>query len=516
MSDAEKRLEYLSPQKLALLSAKLRERAVKTQHREIDRRPNPSAPCLLSFAQRRLWFLDQLVPNNPFYNIPVTVGLEGRLDLKVLERVINEVIRRHEVLRTRIEVDEGEPVQVIDQWEPWRSEVEDLRSLTHEERQEAVARVASEEAGAGFDLSRGPLLRMKVLKLGEEEHVLFYTTHHIVSDGWSMEVMMREVSVLYEAMSEGKESPLPELEIQYADYAYWQRHYLREEVLEERLLFWKKQLAGKLSIVDLVPDYPRPLVPSYRGAAKSILLAAGLGESLKTLSRREGVTLFMVLLAAFKTLLYRCTAQEDIIVGVPAANRNRAEIEPLIGFFVNMLPMRTDLSGNPRFNELLKRVKEAALGAYAHQDLPFEKLVEEIQPGRGMGEMPLFNITFDLQKAQREDVWLNGLKVSPVAGKHESARLELSLLVTESADELSAGWVYNTDLFKEETIVRMHGHFETLLSSIAARPDAMLDELEVLGETERAQHAISRAVREEHNYSRFKSLKPRIVALSED
>jgi amino acid adenylation domain-containing protein/non-ribosomal peptide synthase protein (TIGR01720 family)/FkbM family methyltransferase len=470
----------------------------------------------LSFAQQRLWFIDHLEPGSAVYNIPGALRLEGRLDLEALGRTINEIARRHEVLRTRFVLEEGEPVQVIDEWRAMNLAVTDLTGLTWEERAVEVSQIAREESGTAFDLSRGPLLRVKVLKLEEADHILLYTMHHIASDAWSMGVLVREMGTLYRAISEGKESPLPELAVQYADYAYWQRQYLRGEVLEEHLLYWKKQLSGKLPVVGLTSDHPRPAVPTNRGVSKSIQLPVELCESLKALSKREGVTTFMLLLAAFKTMLYRYTGQDDIIIGAPALNRNRAEIEPLIGFFVNMLPMRTDLSGNPRFSELLMRVKDVALGAYKHQELPFEKVVEAIQPEREVGRMPLFNIAFGVQNAPQEDLRLPGLKTSSLGGRDGFARFDLSTWVTEVAETMRVDWLYSTDLFEEATIVRVHGHFETLLASIVARPDTLIDELEMFSEAERAQQTTNRITREEYNYTRFKSMKPTAVTLSEE
>jgi amino acid adenylation domain-containing protein len=469
----------------------------------------------LSFEQQRLWFIDQLEPDNTIYNIPGVVRLEGRLDLEVLGSAVNEIVRRHEVLRTRIGIEEGRPVQVIDEWEPRRFEQVDLTGVPREEREEVVSQIAREEAGTRFDLQSGPLLRVKVVKLEEEQHVMLFTIHHIVCDAWSMEVLARELSELYEAISEGNASPLPELKIQYADYAYWQRSYLRDEALEWRLRYWKKQLRG-LPVLNLATDRPRPPVPSCRGASKSHLLPAELCKSLKALSRLEGVTPFMTLLATFKTLLYKYTAEVDIVVGTAALNRNRAETEPLIGCFVNMLPMRTDLSGNPRFRELLSRVREMALGVYAHQDMPFEKLVEEIQPERGPRQMPVFNIAFGMQNAPVERALSSQLKILPMAGGYDSARIDLSLWITESDKAMWARWNYSTDLFEEETITRMHGHFETLLSNIVAEPNAPLDKIEMLSDAERSQRSINRAIRKQYNYSRFKSVKPTTATLSED
>jgi hypothetical protein len=468
----------------------------------------------LSFAQQRLWFMEQLEPNNLLYNCPGAVRLEGKLDLGALERVINEVVRRHEILRTRIEVEEGVPAQVIDEWEPLGLEVEDLTSLTHEESEETVRRIARAEAETGFDLSRGPLLRVKLLKLEEEQHVALFTMHHIVSDGWSLGVLVREVCDLYAAMSEGKGSPLPELEIQYADYATWQRQYLTGAMLEKRLAYWKKQLGGKLPPLDLPTDHLRPPVSGHRGASKSFLLPVELCRSLRELSRQEGVTLFMTLLAAFKTLLYRYTAQEDIIIGAAVANRNRAEIEPLIGFFVNMLPMRTDLSGNPRFTELLRRVKETALDGYAYQDIPFEKLVEEIRPERLARQMPLFNVAFGVQNAPRENLTLKDIQVRPMVAAQEGARLDLTLWITESAEGMGCRWTYSKDLFEDGTILRMQTHFETLLFNIIDRPDARLTTLEISSRPEIGLSHQRQGDRRDPDIGRLTSIKRRGVTLS--
>jgi hypothetical protein len=413
-------------------------------------------------------------------------------------------------------VEEGEPVQVIEAWEYRALEIEDLAGLTSERQEEEVRRIARDEARKGFDLRRAPLMRMRLLKLSEDQHVALFTIHHIVSDAWSMGVLVREVGALYQAMCEGKDSPLPELEIQYADYAFWQRRYLSGEVLDEHLRYWKRQLGGKLSLTPLGADHPRPLVPSYRGAAISRPLPKSLYAPLRALSRQEGVTMFMVFLSAFKALLYKHTGQEDIVIGTSALNRSRAELEPLIGFFVNTLPLRTDLGGNPRFLELLRRIKEVALGAYAHQEMPFEKIVEEIKPERKLIQMPLFNIVFGMQNAPKEEARLSGLKITPVTNEQETARFDLTLWITEGAETMKAAWVYSADLFEEETIIRLHSQFETLLSNVVASPNARLDELEILSEAEKAQRAVRRSIREESNYSKFKSVKPKAVILPEE
>jgi non-ribosomal peptide synthetase component F/acyl carrier protein len=484
--------------------------------RECQRNGQKDGRLQPSFAQERLWFADRLAPNDPFHNISATVSLVGRLDHGILVSVINEIVRRHEVLRTRFEAEEGAPVQVIDEWRRQTFEIEDLAGLTEEERSEKVRIIRRQEAETGFDLRRGSLLRVKVLKLEEEEHVMLFTIHHIVCDAWSLAVLVREMRDLYGAISQGNGQLLPELEIQYADYAYWQRGYLSDDVLEEQLQYWKKQLSGMSPVINLASDHPRPLVPSRRRAAKSIPLPPELYQSLKALSRQEGVTLFVALLAAFKTLLYKYTAESDIVIGIPMANRNRAEVEPLIGFLANALPMRTDLSGNPRFTQLLKRVKNVALESHVHREIPFEMLVEAIQSERESGQARLFNIAFGVQNAPEEEARPPGLKISLVAAEHDQASSELALWITKGAEAIGAEWVYSADLFEEGTIIRMHSHFETLLSSIVARPDAPLDELETLSEAERARQATDLAVREEQSYSRFKNVKPRVIALSDN
>ena len=356
----------------------------------------------LSFAQQRLWFLDQLEPGSSFYNIPAAVRLHGVLNVAALERTLSEVVRRHEVLRTHFMAVDGEPVQVIEAAAPLQLEVLDLSALEEEAREAEVLRLAQLEASRPFDLWRGPLLRVGLLRLGKEEHVALVTMHHIVSDGWSMGVFINEVATLYAAYVRGEESPLEELPIQYADFAHWQRGWLQGEVLAAQLDYWRAELADAPTVIDLPIDKPRPPVQTYRGAYQPLQLSAALSAQLRDLSRRHGATLFMTLLAAFDLLLCRYAGQEQVLVGTPIANRNRSEIEGLIGFFVNTLVLRGDVRGNPSFSELLRRVRETALSAYAHQDLPFEKLVEELQPERDMSRSPLFQVMFVLQNAPAE------------------------------------------------------------------------------------------------------------------
>jgi surfactin family lipopeptide synthetase A len=449
-------------------------------------RRNGSGPCALSFAQQRLWFLDQLAPGGSAYNAPIAFRLEGPLDVAALEQSLNEIARRHETLRTTFTLSEEQPVQVIAPETIVALPVADLQNYPESEREARAARLVGEEARRPFDLARGPLLRCLLWRLATEDHILLLTMHHIVSDGWSMGVLYRELSALYETFRQGKAPSLPELPIQYADFAVWQREWLRGEVLERQLSYWKRQLGG-VQLLELPTDRPRSAVQSLRGTTQSFMLPKDLSEALNALSRKEGVTLFMTLLAAFQILLHRYTGQEDIAVGSPIANRTRSEIEGLIGFFVNTLVLRTDLSGSPSFRELLSRVRRAALDAYSHQDLPFEKLVEELNPERDPSRSPLFQVMFALQNAPMNLPILAGLNVSPVELGAETAKFDLTLSLKEAAGSLTATLEYNTDLFEHATISRMLGHFQTLLEGLVTNPDQRLSELPILTETERHQ-----------------------------
>ena len=441
----------------------------------------------LSFAQQRMWFIDQLEPGNPVYNTPRGVRLRGKLDVAALERALTMLVRRHEALRTTFRDVRGEPVQVIGNPEPFRVTVEDLSGLPEATREEETRRLIREEVQRPFNLSSGPLLRARVLRVSSEDHTLLLSMHHIVSDGWSMGVLVREVAALYEAYAVGAESPLKELSLQYGDYAVWQREWLQGEVLEQQLDYWRKQLAGVPPVLELPADRPRPQVQTFRGAALPFKLSKELAEELRALSRREGVTLYMTLLAVLQTLLLRYTGEEDIAVGTPIANRRHGEIENLIGFFANTLVMRTDVSGNPTFRELVQRVKETALGAYTHQDVPFEMLVEILQPERSMSYTPLFQVLFVLQNAPQEKLELSGLTLDLLSIDGGTAKLDLALLLEETEGGLDGVCEYSTDLFDEVTIIRLLGHFETLLEGVVNDPDQHLSQLPLLSEAERRQ-----------------------------
>ena len=434
----------------------------------------------LSFAQQRLWFLDQLEPGSSSYNVPVAVRLKGRLNKEALDQTLTEVVRRHEVLRTRFSTVSGRAVQVIDEPEPVELEVVELSELEVDEREARMRWLAAQEAALPFDLSRGPLLRVKLLRLDEQEHVALLTMHHIVSDGWSVGVLIKEVGALYAAYAAKQESPLEELPIQYADFALWQRDYLQGEVLEQQLAYWREQLSDAPTLIYLPTDHERPAARTFRGGVELLALDQELSGKLRELSQRESVTLFMLLLAVFKLLLMKYSGQQDIVIGADVANRNRAETENLIGFFVNMLVLRTDLSGNPTFTELLHRVREVCLDGYAHQDLPFEKLVEELQPERSLSYAPIFQVVFALQNAPAKDLSLPELTLSTVESDVGAAKFDLVFNLVESNKRIVGSMEYSTDLFNGETIKRMLDHFTALLRNVVEQPAARLDELELL------------------------------------
>jgi amino acid adenylation domain-containing protein/non-ribosomal peptide synthase protein (TIGR01720 family) len=441
----------------------------------------------LSFAQQRLWFLSEFEPDSPFYNIPAAVRLEGHLNLAALEQSFNEILRRHEVLRTNFRTVEGQAVAVITPTTPQLLSVIDLSELPAAQRETKVRQIAIAEAQRPFNLEADTLLRVKLLRLSEQEYVTLLTMHHIVSDGWSMDVLVREVAVLYQAFCNGQASPLPELEIQYADFAAWQRQWLEGEVLETQLAYWLKQLDGAPGVLELPTDYPRPAIQSSRGAKYSFCLSPDQSLALKSLSQQQGSTLFMTLLAAFKTLLHRYTGSSDIVIGSPIANRNHSQIEGLIGFFANTLVLRTNLEGNPSFRELLHRVKEVALGAYTHQDTPFELLVEKIQPQRDLSHTPLFQVMFVLQNAQNSEIELPGLTLSTLESDSGTAKFDLTLDMKETAEGLVGTLEYSIDLFEPQTIQRMVGHLQTLLSGIIANPEQKLSQLPLLTAAEQNQ-----------------------------
>ncbi|HJT56341.1 MAG TPA: condensation domain-containing protein, partial [Ktedonobacteraceae bacterium] len=457
---------------------------------EVDTPPLEPTPrqeeLALSFAQQRLWFLDQLEPGNTAYTIPTAVRLNGRLEPKVLEQSVKEIVRRHESLRTTFHTREDRPVQVIGPVGEVGVPLAELSDLLPARREVEALRLAQQEAGQPFDLARGPLVRTTLVRLSKQEHVLLLSMHHIISDGWSMQVFVRELSTLYNAFAQGRPSPLPDLPIQYADFAAWQRHWLQGPVLEAQLDYWSRQLAGATPLA-LPTDRPRPAMQSYRGASHSFVLPASLSQALKTLSQQEGVTLFMTLLAAFQTLLARWTGQSDIVVGTDIANRTRLETEALIGFFVNLLVLRANVSGTLTFRELLTRVRAMVLGAYAHQDTPFEMLVERLLPEHSLDRMPLVQALFVLQNMPLSHTALSEVDLRPFGNETTTAKFDLAVFLFEGSEGLRGGVIYSTDLFEASTIATMMSRFEVLLHNLMASPDTPIDAIEIYTEAERAR-----------------------------
>jgi amino acid adenylation domain-containing protein len=441
----------------------------------------------LTFTQQQLWFINQLQPGTATYNIPVAIHLTGKLNVPALVRSLSEIIQRHDILRTSFEVVDGEPIQKVADAIALnaRSAIAfslpeiDLRHLVDEQQQIEVQKLSQQEAQSSFDLGQAPLLRAKLLHLQTEQSILILTLHHLVGDGWSIKILVQELSAIYQALSAGRLSQLPQLPLQYTDFVYWQRNWLQGEVIEKHLAYWKQQLGGNLPVLQLPTDHPRPPIQTFRGKQQKFVLSKALTESIKQLSQREGVTLFMTLLAAFQTLLYRYTGQEDILVGSPIANRNRAELDQLIGCFVNTLVLRTNLEGNPTFTELLERVRKVGIDAYTHQNLPFEKLVEALQPNRDLSYNPLFQVMFVLQSSATNSIW----KTEEL--ETGTAKFDVLLSMIDSEEGLIGTLEYNTDLFNVDTIARMVGHFQTLLESIVSNSNQPISELPILTPAER-------------------------------
>ncbi|MFN2323935.1 MAG: condensation domain-containing protein, partial [Trueperaceae bacterium] len=435
----------------------------------------------LSFAQERLWFLDQLEPGRSTYNIPFALRMRGVMDVAALERSLTALVARHESLRTRFETVGDAPVQVIDAAAPFAVPVVEVG-------ESQVAELAEEEARTPFDLRRGPLLRAKVLRIASDEHVVLFTMHHIVSDGWSMEVLVREVSALYDACVRGEALALAPLAVQYADYAAWQRSWFSGDVLESQLGYWRERLAGAPPVLELPTDRPRSAVLGDAGATHSFILSAETSRALRLLGQREGSTLFMVLLAGYQALLSRYSGQDDVLVGTPIAGRTRGETEGLIGFFVNTLVLRTDLSGAPSFREVVHRVREATLGAFTHQDLPFERLVDELKVERSLRHTPLFQALFALTNAGREELELSEVQTTSVEREGpDSVKFDLMLAMVDQGDRLAGSLTYRAELFDAATIERMAAHLVALLDGAAAAPALSLAEIEVLSASEVAR-----------------------------
>ncbi|HKV13053.1 MAG TPA: amino acid adenylation domain-containing protein, partial [Thermoanaerobaculia bacterium] len=446
-------------------------------------RQGGGGPYPLSFAQQRLWFLDQLEPGLTAYNISHALRLTGRLDLLALARSLAEIVRRHESLRTTFALVDGEPAQVIGRPGPVNLPVIDLAGLPEAAREPAALRLATEEVRRPFDLARGPLLRTVLLRMGPEERIVLFVLHHIVADGWSLGLFIRELMQLYAGFASGRPPSLPELPIQYGDFARWQRQWLEGPVLAAQIDYWRRRLAGPLPSLLLPTDHAHPAVRTYRGAHRGVGFSAGLAESLRRLGRSQGATPFMTLLGAVATLLHRYSGQDDLLIGSPVTHRNRVETEGLIGFFVNTVVLRIDLSGNPPFLRLLERVRETALGAYSHQDLPFERLVEELQPDRDLSRSPLFQVLMTVESshgAAAAALELPDLALTPVPAEVGTARIDLGLELTDSPSGLYGVLEYSTELFEAPTLERLVAHLDRLLQGIALNPELRLSDLPLL------------------------------------
>jgi len=475
MNDVAARLQELSPAgKRALLARLL----------TLQKSRGKTAP--LSYAQQRLWFLEQLVSGNPFYNESSAVRLQFPLETLALEKSLSEIVRRHEALRTIFEAPDGEPLQRVLPPQPFALPLIDLSHLSEEQREAEAIRVASENARQPFNIAKDPLLRVALIRLAPSDHIFVLTMHHIVCDGWSMKVFVEEIKVLYEAFIRGQPSPLPDLPIQYADFAIWQREWLQGSVLEEQLEFWRGRLAN-LQTLELPTDRPRPAVPTFTGGRVPITIAPDVNRALKLLCEQSSVTPFMALLAAFQVLLHRHTGQEDIAIGCPIANRNRPELEKLIGFFVNTLVMRTDFSGNPTFMDVLRRVREVALSAYAHQDLPFERLVEELRPKRDPSRNPLFQVAFQILSNPESQVPNSSQLLSTVDVELSTSKMDLRCDLVQQGNSLSGYIEYSADLFERETVRRMAQHFENLVAALVASPERRIAEVSFISPAEERQ-----------------------------
>ncbi|WP_270171316.1 non-ribosomal peptide synthase/polyketide synthase [Paenibacillus sp. SYP-B4298] len=472
---------------VAELSGRIDASRRKEDRIAITRAERPSR-LPLSYAQQRLWFLDQLEPNNPFYNIYAALRLEGELDIEALERSLAELIQRHEVFRTTFAAAGGESQQLISQDSSFRLDITALDEMDEAERSEAVARISMEEAGRPFDLERDRLLRIQLLKLSETEHVMLLTMHHIISDGWSMQVFVKELGALYGGFCQGEPALLPGMPLQYADVAVWQRAYLDGDRLEQQLAYWRDSMANVPPLLELPLDYPRPPMQTYAGATVHRMLSEDTIHRLKLLSREESATLYMTLLAVFQLLLQRYSGQESLCVGIPVANRSRPELEGIIGFFVNMLPICSSFTSEMTVRMLLRQTRETMLGALDYQDLPFEQLVEAIRPERSLSHSPLFQVIFDWQTKEMSTIELPGLRVEPIPVEMNEAKYDLGLTVGDVPEGLILSLNYNTALFRAERMERMLDHYCMLLEQVAAKADAALTNVAMLtpGELEQA------------------------------
>ncbi|HZS43863.1 MAG TPA: condensation domain-containing protein, partial [Blastocatellia bacterium] len=498
----------LSPTKRKLLELALSKRQGLQNGSQSE--PGPSIQPVhrdqalpLSFAQERLWFLNQLTPNSPDYNIYEAIHLSGPLKIAVLEQSVGEVLRRHESLRTFFNAIDGRPLQSIVPFAPITISVVDISGLPADFHKVAVKEMVEEGARRPFDLHFAPLLRINVLRLGERQHVMSLVMHHIISDGWSAKVLIQELTAIYEAFSTGLCSGLAPLRIQYADVASWQRQQLQGEALEKVRSYWRNQLSGDLPLLEVPTDRPRPQSQGYNGAQRRIVLPSLLAKGLAEFSQHESVTLFTTLLAAFFVLLHRYTGQSDLIVSFPVANRRSSELEGLIGFFVNTLVARVKAEGNQSFRELLDRVRQVTFDALEHQDMPFEKLIEDLQPNRSLSHPTLSQVMFSFQQSPMRALTVSDLSVRLLETHNGTSKRDWTLTI-EQSDGLTGSLEYNTDIFDSSTIARIEGHWLVLLQEVVSNPKQRLNEIKLLSEAE--QHQLLQEWNDTGSESRFVAL----------
>jgi hypothetical protein len=484
MKGISERIAALSPEQRALFEARLKEKGLEaakaqavSQTQSIPKRKQLDL-CPLSFDQERLWLMDQIEPGNPAYNIYTASRLIGPLDVDIMERAVNEIISRHEILRARFAVNDGRPVMVIAPALSLKLVVEDLRALPISERDREAVRLVNEMVGRPFDLARGPLLRVGLLRVAEREHVIHVTMHHTITDRWSAAIVEHELALIYHAFSTGQPSPLAEMPIQFPDFAAWQREWLRGEVLENQVSYWKNQLSDAPMILNLPTDRPRPARMTFRGARERLLISKELFDQLKAFSQREGTTMFMTLLAAYNLLLYFWTGQQDILVGLTVSNRERPEAVGMLGYLLNMVVVRAKMSESTMFKQLLAAVREASLGAFAHQDLPLARLIQELKPEPDPSRHPIFQVSYIyLDFPETAEMNHFGISAIPLELDNGSSRFDFTLAMTETSDGMITFFEYNTDLFEAATIRRKLTLFERLLKVIAANPDRAISSM---------------------------------------
>ncbi|OBQ27589.1 MAG: non-ribosomal peptide synthetase, partial [Aphanizomenon flos-aquae MDT14a] len=475
----------LTNQKRDLLKLLLNKKGINLQTETILPRPN-SEPAPLSFGQEQLWFLSQ-IQDNTTYNLPLALQISGSLNISVLEQVITEIVRRHEILRTNFQQIEGKNLQIIRPEINISLQVINLEQITAKQQLQNVQQLINQETDKIFNLSEDDLFQSTLYQLNQNSYILLLNMHHIISDGWSIGILLQELSTLYGAYLAGNKSPLPDLQIQYADYAIWQKEKFTSEIREKQLNYWKQQLADIPPLLELPTDKPRPPIQSFRGGIWEFSINSNLSQKIRTLTQQSDATLFMIMLAAFVILLYRCSGQDDILIGSPMAGRNRQEIQSLIGYFVNTVVLRTKLTGNPNFREILNQVRQVATDAHNYQDIPYNQVVEVLNPQRNLSYNPVFQILFDLQHSLTDKLQLPGLTLQPFLGEHSTSKFDLSLIIEDRGTELIGAWEYSSDLFTQEAISRITENFQTLLNGIVNNPETPINQLPIISAFEQQQ-----------------------------